>query len=149
MIFLLIASFFKPKVLITKAKSSLTLWVLPNDIDLNMHMNNGRYLTICDLNRVDVFIRSGLAKTMLQQNWMPVISEHTMRYKRPLKLFQKYEVCMEIVAWDDRAFQMLHTFIVNGKTVAEGTSQGMIVSKKTGVIPPEQVIKQVTEGFDR
>ncbi len=149
MLFLLIASFFKPRLLITKAKNSLTLRVLPNDIDLNMHMNNGRYLTICDLNRVDVFIRTGLAKTMLQEKWMPVISEHTMKYKRPLKLFQKYEVCMEIVTWDDRSFQMLHTFIVDGQTVAEGTSRGVIVSKKTGVVPPEQVIKQVTEHFGR
>ncbi|MDC0434241.1 thioesterase family protein [bacterium] len=34
--------------------------VLPNDLDLTMHMNNGRYLTICDFNRVDLFVRSGL-----------------------------------------------------------------------------------------
>ena len=29
--------------------------VFPNDLDLNMHVNNGRYLTFADLGRVDWF----------------------------------------------------------------------------------------------
>jgi acyl-CoA thioesterase FadM len=35
--------------------------VLPNDIDINGHMNNGRYLTMLDLRIVEYFIRVGLA----------------------------------------------------------------------------------------
>ena len=149
MFLVLMTSFFKPRLSINKPKNSLTLWVLPNDIDLNMHMNNGRYLTICDLTRVDMFIRTGLAKTMIQEKWIPVISEHTMKYKRPLKLFQKYKVSMEIVSWNDKSFHMLHTFIVNDRIIAEGTSQGVIISKTTGVIAPEDVMKKVTEGLNR
>jgi acyl-CoA thioesterase FadM len=98
MIFVLIASFFKPPITQEEnAKNSLTLRVLPNDIDINRHMNNARYLTICDLSRVDLFLRAGLARIMLKGKWMPVISEHTMIYKKPLNLFQKYEVQMELV----------------------------------------------------
>lgn len=145
MLFLLIASKFKPRLPVEKPKNSLTLSVLPNDIDINMHMNNGRYLTICDLTRVDMFIRSGLAKTMFKNKWIPVISEHTMTYKKGLKLFQKYEVLMEITSWDDKAFHMIHTFIVNDRIVAQGTSQGVIVSKKNGVIPPEKVMQAVNQ----
>lgn len=145
---LLLASFFKAKLPIEKPKNSLTLRVLPNDIDINLHMNNGRYLTICDLTRVDMFIRTGLAKTMVKEKWMPVISEHTMKYKKALKLFQKYEIKMEVTGWNDRSFQMLHTFLVRNRIVAEGTSQGVIVSK-TGVIPPIEVIQKVTERLNR
>lgn len=145
MLYLLLASFFKPQLPIDKPKNSLTLRVLPNDIDINMHMNNGRYLTICDLSRVDMFIRTGLAKTMYQKNWMPVISEHTMKYKKSLDLFQKYEVTMEIVGWDEKTVHMNHTFIVDQRIVAEGTSKGVIVSKKDGVIPPEEVMKTVAD----
>jgi len=144
MLYLLAASFFKQRLPIEKPTNSLTLHVLPNDIDINLHMNNGRYLTICDLSRVDMFIRSGLAKTMLKEKWMPVIAEHTMKYKRPLNLFRKYEVKMEIVSWDEKMFQMVHTFIVGGRVVAEGTSLGCIVSKN-GVIEPVEVMKKVTE----
>jgi len=148
MITLLIASFFKSKLPVEKPRNSLILRVLPNDIDINLHMNNGRYLTICDLTRIDMFIRTGLAKTMINEKWMPVISEHTMKYKKALTLFQKYEVKMEITGWDERSFQMLHTFIVEDRVVAEGTSLGVIVTK-SGVIPPVDVMKKVVERLSK
>ena len=139
---LLMKSFFKERLPIKKPKNSLCLRVLPNDIDINLHMNNGRYLTICDLTRVDMFIRTGLAKTMIKEKWIPVISEHTMKYKKGLKLFQKYTIKMEVTGWDEKSFKMLHTFIVGERVVAEGTSCGVVLSK-TGVIPPELVMKKV------
>ncbi|WP_028469556.1 acyl-CoA thioesterase [Neptunomonas japonica] len=144
MLYLLIASFFKPRLPIEHPENTLTLSVLPNDIDLNRHMNNGRYLTICDLSRVDMFIRTGLASTMMKEKWMPVISEHTMTYKRPLSLFKKYEVKMEITGWDDKAFHMTHTFICGERVLAQGTSKGCVVSKQ-GVIPPDEVIAKIKE----
>lgn len=144
MLYILVASFFKGDLSIDKPKNSLCLVVLPNDIDINLHMNNGRYLTICDLTRVDMFIRSGLAKTMIREKWMPVISEHTMKYKKPLKLFKRYEVEMEIIDWDDRVFHMTHTFTMGGRTVAEGTSKGVIVGR-SGVVPPVDVMRKVDE----
>jgi acyl-CoA thioesterase FadM len=105
-------------------------------------MNNGRYLTICDLTRVDMFMRTGLAKTMIKEKWRPIIAEHTMIYKKPLKPFQKYELVMNIVDWDDRRFYLTHQFIANGVLMAEGTSQGVIVGAE-GVVKPETVIERV------
>ncbi len=145
MFFIFMDSFFKPRLPVEYPKNALILRVLPNDIDLNMHMNNGRYLTICDLTRVDMFIRTGLAKTMVKEKWMPIITEHTMTYKKGLNLFQKYEVKMEISDWDDRVFHMIHTFIVDDKIVAEGTSKGLVLSKKEGVISPDEVMKTVSD----
>lgn len=143
MISLLIKSYFKERLPIEKPENFLNLTVLPNDIDINFHMNNGRYLTICDLTRVDMFIRTGLAKTMLKEKWIPVISEHTMKYKKALKVFQKYKIEMEVTGWDEKSFQMLHTFKVKDRIVAEGTSLGVIVSKQ-GVVPPVEVMSKVT-----
>ncbi len=146
MLTLLIASYFKPKLPIIKPVNSLNLRVLPNDIDINMHMNNGRYLTICDLTRLDMFIRSGLAKTMFKNKWLPLIAEHTMTYKKPLGLFEKYQVKMEVTHWDEKYIFMIHTFILKGKVVAEGTSEGVIYDKvKRKVVKPEEVISKVNE----
>ena len=148
MLYLLAVSIFKHRLPIEKPKNSLTLRVLPNDIDINMHMNNGRYLTICDLSRVDMFIRTGLAKTIVKEKWMPVIAEHTMQYKKALKLFQKYEVRMEITGWDEKFFHMIHDFIVGDRVVAQGTSQGAVVSEN-GVVPPEEVMRVVSERIEK
>ncbi len=143
MLRVLISSFFKEKLPVEALQSSLTMHVLPNDLDLNMHMNNGRYLTICDLSRVDIFIRSGLAKTMLKQKWQPVIAEHTMTYKKPLNLFQKYQVSAEVTHWDEKFFYLTHTFESKGRVVAQGTSKGCVISNK-GVISPTLAIASTT-----
>jgi acyl-CoA thioesterase FadM len=42
---------------------------------------------------------------------MPVIAEHTMKYKKALKLFQKYKVQMEVTGSNEKAFHMAHTFL--------------------------------------
>jgi len=139
MVYVYLLSLFRPRLTLAAAESVLHLRVLPNDLDLNMHMNDGRYITICDLNRVDLFIRSGLMKVMLQKKWMPVIAEHSMTYKRSLTLFQPFTITTNITHWDDKGFYMQHTFTVAGRIVAQGGSTGMIRNKQ-GVIPPEEVI---------
>jgi acyl-CoA thioesterase FadM len=65
-----------------------------------------------------------------------------MKYRKALKVFQKYTIKMEVTGWDEKSFKMLHTFIVGKRVVAEGTSCGVILSK-TGVIPPEEVMKKI------
>jgi acyl-CoA thioesterase FadM len=126
------------------AESRLNLITLPNDLDLNMHMNNGRFLTICDLSRVDLFIRSGLVGAMRKHKWAPIITEHTMRYKRPLRLFQKFEVVMQLTHWDDRNFYMSHQFFIGERLIAEGKSVGVIRGRE-GVIAPETVLTRIRE----
>lgn len=111
----------------------------PNDLDINLHVNNGRYLTLCDLGRVEYFVRSGLARLMLQKGWIPVISEHTMTYKKPLGVFQRYELETSITHWDEKFVHMTHRFMRHGRIVAEGTSKGAVLAK-TGVIEPQRLI---------
>ncbi len=40
--------------------------VLPNDCDLNFHMNNGRYLSFMDLGRVHLMAQTGLLPVILK-----------------------------------------------------------------------------------
>ena len=55
--------------------SVLILRVLPNDLDMNMHMNNGRYLSIMDLGRpkrvqLAVLIDRGLRELPIQADYV-------------------------------------------------------------------------------
>ena len=126
------------------SSNHLTLRVLPNDLDLALHMNNGRYLTICDLTRLDMFIRSGLMKSMRKRGWMPVIAEHTMTYKKSLRLFERFTAEMEVIHHDEKFFYMTHTFRTHDRIAATGTSKGAIRSRD-GVIPPAQVLAAIAE----
>jgi len=142
MICVLLASFFKERLPAGAADSILTLRVLPNDLDINLHVNNGRYLTLCDLTRIDLFIRTGLAKVMIKKGWIPIVAEHTMTYRKPLKVFQRFELKLSLTHWDEKFFYMTHTFTRDGFTVAEGTSKGT-VRARSGVVPPAEVIDAV------
>ncbi len=149
MLWVIVRSYFLKRIEMDRVTSSLSLRVLPNDIDINFHMNNGRYLTICDLNRVDVFARSGLLKAMFKRNWIPVIAEHTMTYKKPLNIFQRYEVSLEMVRWDEKFFYMTHTFTVGERVVAEGTSKGCVYARGKGVVSPADAIAAVEQDRSR
>jgi len=117
--------------------------VLPNDLDLNLHVNNGRYMTLCDFNRVDLFVRSGLAAVMYKDKLMPIVAEHTMTYIKPLKLFDRIRVTMDITHWDEKFFYATHTFYRGAQTVAEGTSKSLVVSRGQRSLPPAEVIDLV------
>lgn len=142
MLYVLFLSLFRDRVPVAALESRLTLRTLPNDLDLNLHMNNGRYLTICDLNRVDLFIRTGMLKVMLKKKWMPMIADHTMTYKKPLKMLERFHVSLAVTHWDEKFFYMTHTFTSGDRVVAEGTSKGVIRSRE-GVVNPADVILSI------
>jgi Thioesterase-like superfamily len=74
---LLVASFFRARLDPTRDASQLAFRVWPHDLDLSFHMNNGRYLTIMDLGRADLMLRSGLWRAILRHGWAPVVSAAT------------------------------------------------------------------------
>ncbi|MGA9666274.1 MAG: thioesterase family protein [Gallionella sp.] len=145
MLYVFVLSRFREPLGIGNSVSRLSLRVLPNDLDINFHMNNGRYLTICDLNRVDLFIRTGLLKAMFRRHWIPVIAEHTMTYKKPLGLFERFRVELEVTRWDEKYFYMNHTFHSGERIVAEGTSKGCVYARGIGVVSPADAIAAVEQ----
>ena len=120
----------------------VTTRIFPNDLDVNMHVNNGRYLTLCDLTRVDFFMRSGLAKLMVKNKWSPIISEHTMTYLRPIKVFSKVDIHMSITHFAEKYFYCTHQFYLGEKLMAQGTSKALVISK-TGSLTPQFTMDQV------
>jgi acyl-CoA thioesterase FadM len=145
MLYVSVLSLFRERLEEGNFVSDLSLRVLPNDLDINLHMNNGRYLTICDLNRIDLFIRSGLMRAMFKRGWIPVIAEHTMVYKRPLGLFERYDVKLEVTHRDAKYFYMKHTFSRAERIVAEGTSKGCVYARGAGVVSPADAIAAVEQ----
>lgn len=145
MIYVLVLAHFREPLGIGAPQCRLAMRVLPNDLDINLHMNNGRYLTMCDLSRIDLFARTGLLRTMWKRKWRPLIAEHTMIYKKPLGLFRKFEMLLDVTHWDEKYFYMTHTFLVGERVVAEGTSRGCLYANGTGVVAPAAVIAAVRE----
>ena len=70
-------------------ESRLSFRVLPNDLDLNLHMNNGRYLTFMDLGRVHLMVQGGLMAHVRRKRWMPVLAAADITYLRSLNPFER------------------------------------------------------------
>lgn len=109
--------------------------VLPSDLDVQLHMNNGRYLSIMDLGRVDMMVRNGFWAIARKHGWFPVVGSVRVDYRRQLTVFQRYEMTTQIVGWDDRWIFLEQQFLVGDKLHARALFKAMIRSKAGPVTP--------------
>ncbi len=111
-----------------------TLTVLPNDIDINGHMNNGRYLTVIDLMLIEYFARTGFAAALLRNRWRPMAGGSFVTYRRGLQPLQRYVVRFRLDASDHAWNYMRFEFSRDGKVCAAGYMKGAAVGG-TGLVP--------------
>jgi acyl-CoA thioesterase FadM len=130
LILVLVAGYF------TRARTSIMdihgLWftVLPHDLDTNLHMNNGRYLTIMDLGRTDALLRSGLFRKLVSEKWMPVIAGISMIYRRSLAPFERYRLDTRLIGWDEKWIYMEQAFVrKNGDVAARAFVKATFLKK--------------------
>lgn len=91
------------------------LRVYPNDLDTNIHMNNGRYLTVMDLGRLNMILRTGLWRLVMRKKYAPVLASAQIRYRLPLMPFQLYDLETRILCWDEKWAYMEQRFLyING-----------------------------------
>lgn len=113
--------------------------VLPNDLDFNLHMNNGRYLTLMDLARLDYMGQVGIAFATMKRMWFPILGETQMSFFKPLNIFDQFEIHTQIVFMDDKWIVMTQNFMKDGKLMASGRIRGLLKSKE-GVVPPKEIM---------
>lgn len=141
MIAVLIGRFFRPP-LKPLDESLLTLRVWPTDLDINAHMNNGRFLTVMDLGRLDLIARTPLGRTVVTFRWQPIVAAALIRYFRPLNPFQKYQLRTRVVGWDEKWFFVEQRFERNGELMAIGFVKGLFRNRR-GNVPIADVLKAV------
>jgi acyl-CoA thioesterase FadM len=118
--------------------SVLIFRVWPNDLDFNMHMNNGRYLTLMDLGRTDLVIRCGLAGIILKRRWMPVLGGATVRFRRSLEPFQRFRLRTRILCWDEKWVFLEHRVeTMDGRLAALAVVKGLFRTRAGSVTPAE------------
>jgi acyl-CoA thioesterase FadM len=125
----LLVSWRKPKVDLLAAVDS-KLIVLPNDLDFNFHLNNGRYLTLMDVGRFDLTVRTGLARIMFKEGWYPVLGGAAIQFRRSLSLFQRFTIRTRVVYWDSKWIYLEQNFLVDESVYASAAVRA--VFRKAG-----------------
>lgn len=119
--------------------------VWPTDLDLNRHMNNGRYLTIMDLGRLDLLARTGLVRLARINKWVPIVGFVSVRFRRPLHLFQAYELHTWITHWDEKWFYVRQEFRIGQQIYASAWLKGLLRHRR-GPIAPREILAAI--GFN-
>lgn len=126
--------------------SRVGVTTLPTDLDLMGHMNNGRYLSLFDLGRFDLLVRSGIWKLMDERGWYPVVANSTIAHRKSLKLWQRFVIESRLIGADDRAVYLEHRAVVKGEIYARLFVRGRFVKRAGGVLPISELIEAL--GYD-
>lgn len=129
------------------SESVLHLRVLPNDLDLNLHLNNGRFLSIMDLGRLDLLLRTDLGKVLWSHRWQPLVGGVNIRYKQSLMPFQRYRLRTKVIGWDQKWFYIEQRFQRGNRVIAVGLVKALFRGNRRNV-PPQEVLKLVHVNID-
>lgn len=117
------------------AVSRVRFRVLPNDLDLQRHMNNGVYLSIMDLGRMDLMVRSGVWPELRRRGYYPVVASSTITYRRSLDPWQAYTLETRLVGIDDVAAYVEQRFVRDGEIYARGVIKARFLKVSGGLVP--------------
>jgi acyl-CoA thioesterase FadM len=132
-----ITSLLKPRIGLLDS-SELSFQVLPTDLDINLHMNNARYLSFMDLGRSDLMIRAGMLRSVIHERWKPVTGSINIKYRRPLMPFQSFTLKTRLLCWDEK-WLYLEQRLESAKGLhAKAMVRGLFVSREGSV--PSQVV---------
>lgn len=113
--------------------------VLLNDIDINGHMNNGRYTQVVDLLLMEALLRTKLLVPALKRGWIPAMGGNIVSYRKQMKLFDPYTVSFRMCAWDDKWTFFEYEFRnKKDQVVTKGYAKGAFVGKG-GLVPIETI----------
>jgi acyl-CoA thioesterase FadM len=113
--------------------------VWPTDLDEYRHVNNGVYLSMMDLPRLDLLMRSGLWPRFKAAGIYPVVASQTITYRKSLRLWQAFEIETRILGYDDRAVYLEQRFVADGEVYARGFVKGRFLRRGGGVVPIAEV----------
>ena len=111
----------------------------PQDLDPWRELNNGRTLTLYDLGRIPLAVRTGLARVVKQQGWGLTVAGATTRYRRRVRLWDRVEMRSRCIGWDGRFLYMEQSMWKGGECTSHMLLRTAITSAG-GIVPPSRAL---------
>jgi acyl-CoA thioesterase FadM len=121
------------------ATTRITLRVWPNDLDLNFHVNNGRYLALADIGRMHWFVSTGVLAIARQEKMFPVVGDAIAKFRRDLKAFESFEIQTRLMGWDHKWGFLEHRFVRNHRVIGVVAIRGIFNGPK-GPLDPRALL---------
>ncbi|AIL12339.1 hypothetical protein IM40_00490 [Candidatus Paracaedimonas acanthamoebae] len=128
--------------------SIVSFRVVPTDLDLNLHMTNSRYLSVMDLGRLDLLLRSKGRTFLFKKKWQAVLGASHIRFRRSLQCFQKFELHSRIIGWDEKWFYIEQRIFSKGQLITIAILKALFISKK-GSVPTQKVFSELKVALEK
>ena len=110
-------------------ESRLDLRVGLADLDLNLHMNNARYLSAMDVGRWDLTVRSGMLVEALRRRLQPVVVDLDIKFRRELRPGARFELITRFDGIEGRKLWFQQIFCRGADLHAEARVGALILRK--------------------
>jgi acyl-CoA thioesterase FadM len=143
LLFVLLKSKVASKIgLLDESRLKYRVW--PLDCDINLHLTNARYFSLCDLSRIYYMGQVGVLFNLIKRKWLPVAQAQEICYFKPINPFQQFEVLTRFTHWDDKYWYTEHRFFTAEKLCAVVQVRGVFVHRRK-VLPFHDVVALVDE----
>lgn len=130
-------------------ETEITMRVLPVDLDLLMHVNNGVYFSYMDFGRWDMIFRNGSYDAAKKNGWYSVVAGETIKFKRSLKLWDKFTLRTRIIGHDDKYFFIEQKFLMKDQEMAKGLVKVRFLKRAGGTVSASEVLRALDIGENR
>jgi acyl-CoA thioesterase FadM len=124
------------------ATTRVRLRVWPNDLDFNLHVNNGRYLTLADIGRMHWFMRTRLWDVARADKALPVVGDAIAKFRKELGAFQTFCIDTRMLGWDERWGFIEHRFVRGGRVLGVVAIRG-VFKHASGPIEPRALLAKL------
>ena len=101
-----------------------------------------------DLGRVDLMLKAKVFWKLMLGGYYPVVASESIRFRRSLEPFQKYQMETFLESWDEKDFYMSQKFFRNGSLVAEGYIKARFKKRgRNGSVPTEELFQFLGETY--
>lgn len=89
-------------------------------------MTAWKYAVYMDFMRWELIARSKLYRAIVKRGLAPTLGSQKIIYRKPLKLWTKFDVILETAGWDDKWVYHIHSFEQDGELKAIGITRALI-----------------------
>lgn len=111
----------------------------PWDIDPFMELNNGRTMTLMDIGRLPLAIRSGLIGALRRKGWRLTMAGAVVQYRARVLPFARIEIRSRLAGRDARFVYIEQLVMTEGRPAHHAMYRGAIVGPD-GIVPTDEVV---------
>jgi acyl-CoA thioesterase FadM len=112
----------------------------PWDLDPWVELNNGRTLTIFDLGRLPLGLRTGIHTHLVANGWGLTVAGSSVRYRKRVTMFSRLTTHSACLGWDARFLYTEQSMWKGDDCTSHVLIRSAIVSK-AGIVPPAELAK--------